>query len=66
MKVTYRALVSHFGRHRSLTPAQLLRPVQALEQFEAHCPVEHRQTLHTRLGSGGVLCMDCRNPGGGA
>lgn len=52
------------GQHRA--PHPLLRPQEALEQFESWCPVEHRPTLHTRMSSGGVLCMDCRNPDGGA
>ncbi|MFI6279623.1 hypothetical protein [Streptomyces sp. NPDC050988] len=46
------------GRHRK--PRTLLRPVEALDQAEAWCPVEHRKTLHLRFSSGGAMCLDCR------
>lgn len=59
------------GRHRarrrveeSVPPRALVRPIEALDRFEAHCPVEHRLTLHVRLRVGCVMCMECRNPGG--
>lgn len=49
------------GRHRT-APGPLLRPVEALDRFEAHCPAEDRPTLHIRLRLGGELCTECRNP----
>ncbi|MEV7389574.1 hypothetical protein [Streptomyces sp. NPDC091215] len=48
------------GQHRA--PHPLLRPAEALDQFEAHCPAEDRPTLHIRLRLGGELCTECRNP----
>jgi hypothetical protein len=52
------------GRHRGKPKAfgELLRPSQALDQFEDHCPAEDRPTLHIRLHTGGELCTECRNP----
>ncbi|MFF7142323.1 hypothetical protein ACFZB5_13880 [Streptomyces nodosus] len=56
------------GRHRAprhaapAAPQQLLRPIEALDTFEAWCPAEQRTTLHARLRLGGAVCMDCRNP----
>lgn len=47
------------GRHRA--PHPMLRPVEALDQFEAHCPIEDRPTLQIRLRLGGELCMECHN-----
>lgn len=57
------------GRHRAAAvpvqaPTPLLRPIEALDRFEAHCPIEHRPTLHIRLRTGCVVCLECRNPGG--
>lgn len=60
------------GRHRATRQAgkefvpldELLRPIEALDQFEAHCPIEDRPTLQVRLRLGGALCTECRNPGG--
>lgn len=55
------------GRHRGgslpAAPAApaLLRPVEALDQFEAYCPAEDRPTLQIRLRLGGDLCSECRN-----
>lgn len=46
------------GRHRA--PRTLLRPVEALDQSEAWCPVEHRKTLHLRFAGGGDMCLECR------
>jgi hypothetical protein len=46
------------GLHRA--PRQLLRPIEALDQFEARCPIERRRTLHVRFALGGVQCLDCR------
>ena len=48
------------GRHTA--EGLLLRPVEALAQFEAYCPAEDRRTLHVRLRLGGELCTECRNP----
>jgi hypothetical protein len=53
------------GRHRATRPAaeeQLLRPVEALDQFEAYCPAEDRPTLQLRLRLGGTCCTECRLP----
>ena len=55
------------GRHRATQTAPagpLVRPIEALDQFESHCPTEDRPTLHIRLRLGGDLCTECRNPGG--
>lgn len=52
------------GRHRATRPAdeeQLLRPVEALDQTEAHCPVQDRPTLQLRLATGGMCCTECRH-----
>lgn len=55
------------GRHRGrpeedvLPLAELLRPVEALDPFEAYCPAEDRPTLQIRLRLGGCLCTECRN-----
>ncbi|MFJ6073649.1 hypothetical protein ACIQFU_22880 [Streptomyces sp. NPDC093065] len=52
------------GRHRApRTPADtgLLRPVEALDQFEAYCPAEDRPTLQLRLRLGGIRCTECHN-----
>lgn len=48
------------GQHRA--PHPMLRPIEALDQFEAHCLAEDRPTLHIRLRLGGELCTECRNP----
>ncbi len=52
------------GRHRGKPKplGELLRPVEALDQFEDRCPAEDRPTLHIRLHTGGELCTECRNP----
>ncbi|MGW7495404.1 hypothetical protein ACWGKA_14030 [Streptomyces luteogriseus] len=42
-------------------PAPMLRPVEALDRFEARCLVERRNTLHVRFRAGGVMCLDCRS-----
>ncbi|MFD4257768.1 hypothetical protein ACFWR9_09050 [Streptomyces sp. NPDC058534] len=51
------------GRHRALRAAApaVLRPVEALDQFEAYCPAEDRPTLQLHLRLGGSLCTECRN-----
>lgn len=52
------------GRHRSTretTDVELLRPVEALDQIEAYCPAEDRDTLQLNLRLGGVRCTECRN-----
>lgn len=57
------------GRHRAARPAtdtELLRPVEALDQFEAYCPAEDRPTLQLRLRLGGVRCTECHNDPTGA
>jgi hypothetical protein len=52
----------HRGKHERLVPlADLMRPTEALDQFEADCPAEDRPTLHIRLRVGGELCTECRN-----
>lgn len=59
----YRALLPT-GRHRAARPAaeeQLLRPIEALDAFEAYCPAEDRPTLQLRLRLGGVRCTECHN-----
>lgn len=55
------------GRHRAgrtpvPAPAPMLRPVEALDQFEAYCPAEDRPTLQLRLRLGGTCCAECHNP----
>jgi hypothetical protein len=53
------------GRHRAPRRAaetELLRPVDALDRFEAYCPTEDRPTLQIRLRLGGAMCAECRNP----
>ncbi|WP_202438012.1 hypothetical protein [Streptomyces sp. SID5910] len=60
----YRALLPT-GRHRATRPAaeeQLLRPVEALDAFEAYCPAEDRPTLQLHLRLGGSVCTECRLP----
>ncbi|MGV9282165.1 hypothetical protein [Streptomyces sp. NPDC003730] len=50
------------GRHRAPRPAaEPLRPVEALDQFEAYCPAEDRRTLQLHLRLGGSVCTECRN-----
>lgn len=54
------------GRHRAARTPQpvevpLLRPVEALDPFEAYCPAEDRQTLQLHLRLGGTCCTECRN-----
>ncbi|WP_171108652.1 MULTISPECIES: hypothetical protein [unclassified Streptomyces] len=53
------------GRHRAprRAPADVepLRPVEALDQFEAYCPAEDRPTLQLRMRLGGTCCTECRN-----
>lgn len=46
------------GIRRTQDP--LLRPIEALDQFEARCVAERRRTLHVRFRSGGAMCLDCR------
>lgn len=43
------------GQHR----AGMVRPIEALDRFEAWCLAEHRRTLHVRLATG-TVCLDCR------
>ncbi|KMS79072.1 hypothetical protein ACH49_13515 [Streptomyces leeuwenhoekii] len=53
------------GRHRAPqrgAEAKLLRPVEALDTFEAYCPAEDRPTLQLRLRLGGSVCTECRLP----
>ncbi|MFE6408198.1 hypothetical protein ACFVOR_14830 [Streptomyces sp. NPDC057837] len=53
------------GRHPAPRPAadtEVLRPADAPERFEAHCPAEDRPTLQIRLRPGGAMCTECRNP----
>ena len=62
-----RAWPGSSGRHRAsaaraASPEPLLRPTEALDQFEAYCPAEDRPTLQIRLRLGGELCTECRNP----
>jgi hypothetical protein len=57
------------GRHRAArtaTDTELLRPVEALDQFEAYCPAEDRRTLQLRLRLGGIRCTECHNDPTGA
>lgn len=49
------------GRHRATADISLLRPVEAVDQIEAHCPVQDRNTLHLRLATGGLICTECRH-----
>ncbi|MER7801200.1 hypothetical protein ABTX71_12800 [Streptomyces parvulus] len=52
------------GRHRAprTAPAvEPLRPVEALDAFEAYCPAEDRPTLQLHLRLGGSVCTECRN-----
>ncbi|AQS70882.1 hypothetical protein [Streptomyces pactum] len=52
------------GRHRSTretADAALLRPVEALDQVEARCVVQDRDTLQLRLATGGTCCTECRH-----
>lgn len=53
-------IVHPLGEHRA--GQTLLRPQEALDQYEAHCQGEDRPTLHVRLRLGGALCTECRNP----
>lgn len=56
------------GRRRVARPpakpadryARTLRPVEALVNDLAYCPVERRTTLHCFLRGGGRICWDCR------
>ncbi|NUO43697.1 MAG: hypothetical protein HOV82_16865 [Streptomyces sp.] len=49
------------ARPRTATAsAELLRPIEALDQVEAHCPYERRTTLHVRFAMGGTQCLECR------
>ena len=62
-----RAWPGSSGRHRAVgtpaaAPEPMLRPIEALDQFEAYCPAEDRPTLQIRLRLGGELCTECRNP----
>jgi hypothetical protein len=58
-----RQIVAPNGRHRPRpTPQPLLRPIEALDQRPAYCASEKRTTLHVHLRSGGIQCLDCRNP----
>ena len=52
------------GRHRAPRHPEtaMLRPVDALDRFEAYCPTEDRPTLQIRLQLGGAMCAECRNP----
>ncbi|MFE2457556.1 hypothetical protein [Streptomyces sp. NPDC059402] len=53
------------GRHRApreSAEAELLRPIEALDQFEAYCPAEDRPTLQLHLRLGGSVCTECHNP----
>ena len=70
MKLTTRHLLRGKGQHRARRPVEettslhaLLRPIEALDQVEARCPIEQRTTLHLRFAAGGLMCLDCRNPG---
>lgn len=51
------------GRHRAgdTQPAPLLRPVEALNEVEAYCPVQDRDTLQLALSTGGTCCSECRH-----
>ncbi|MFC9681327.1 hypothetical protein [Streptomyces sp. NPDC056948] len=60
-----RAVRPGTGARRGTAP--LLRPIEALSQFEARCVAERRTTLHIQFATGGVMCLDCRTSlaGGG-
>ncbi|MEV7793373.1 hypothetical protein AB0O68_15475 [Streptomyces sp. NPDC087512] len=48
-------------RARHAADTELLRPVEALDQTEAHCPVQDRPTLQLQLATGGMCCTECRH-----
>ena len=54
------AMARSWPQPASPAPQPMLRPVEALDQFEARCPIEQRQTLHVRFSMGGVQCLECR------
>ncbi|MFI0268610.1 hypothetical protein [Streptomyces luteogriseus] len=53
-----RAVRPGTGARRGTVP--MLRPIEALDQFEARCVPEGRTTLHVRFATGGAMCLDCR------